>query len=614
MAGGRSAVRIKIGANTAQFKAAMRGVQGIVQRFGSVAKLAFAPMEALRSSIAAMSGTMLAQGMRRTIAFGAELNHLAKRAGVSAGELMVLRQAFEDAGISADSVGITLDRLTRRTYIGTQGANAYAKAFKDMGLDATSVSKMGKMDRFELVLKALASMTSETKRTAAAMDLLDTESGQFAAIWDDLPGAIADARESLGDLPAVMERTSGSFERIDTILGRLKTKVHGIFAPIIERFLPEIERAMEMLNAFDFTNIGDAIGGGIGKVVSIFKSGDMFKFLGDAIVGAFKQGVAMLGGAMKWLFSKLQLLFQWLISKLPEGMQNAIHMMLDGLSAAFTGLIKGIQSLFANALPDFISRVSTSKALRKQGHKEQRMFGQNQYADVLLDTGMDMLDMAIHRVAEKTGKSEPEIRAEFKDRRRGSVRLGEKSEWDFRAEQAQLLQNLFAKHKDLAAEFLSPVSPIDAFKGQVAGVKGKMAEGGSFEDFMAEAKATKQFKEGAANLASVSATWKQASGGHVTHAADPVAKKQLLTMMPSVKQTAEVADAVVSNFAKIGGGGNVHFAKLATPASEETAKKSHATLELIKSALESMGLHEREEPTRLIDIPGQPFEISWAKT
>lgn len=286
MASNRQSVRIRVGADTSRFKMAMRGVRNSVKRLGNAVKAAMLPVTALMTALNVLTGSVMVIGIRRTLAFGAELAHLAKRAHMSAGELMVLRQAFEDAGVGGEAVGMTLDRLTRRVFLAQKGTGEYAEAMEMLGLSAKSVSKLQNFERFELVMDKMSKLPDLSKRTAAGMALLDTSAGQMAPLWENLPEALAEARESLGDMPAMMDRNADAFERIDTILNRMKTKIHGLFIPIIERFLPEINALMDRLNTFDFSKVGGAIADFVAKIGDAFRNRIIVEVLTAAFMAA----------------------------------------------------------------------------------------------------------------------------------------------------------------------------------------------------------------------------------------------------------------------------------------------------------------------------------------
>lgn len=254
---------------------------------------------------------------RAVFKLGADLDHLSSRSGVAVSSLLSLQQAFDDAGAGGDAVAITLDRLTRRTQIATQGNNSYAKALESIGLKAEDLTKLDKLTRFQIVGDALQNTADESIRTQAAMDLLDTSAGKLFPLFKDFDGAINDAKAALGELPEVLERNSVRFERFDTILGRTRNKSRQLFTGILDQVGIYLEGPLERLNSIDFTPLGQNIGAGLRLAVKSWEDGTTAELIALSVGAGFEVAFAAVGDLWDGLVGYISKPTTWV--KLADG-------------------------------------------------------------------------------------------------------------------------------------------------------------------------------------------------------------------------------------------------------------------------------------------------------
>ena len=296
-------VVIKLKASTSRFIGAMKKVGASVKRVGArVARMGMNVGRAVAGAIAsagALTAAFLGVGgvlatfasMRGFIKLGADLDHLKAQTGIAAGELMVLRQSFEDAGVDGDKVGLVINKMQKAIVDARQGVATYTDALAEIGLTVEDLDGKGASKQFEIISQAIAGTEDQATRTATAMDLFGRGG---AAIMPLImaPETIKENRNVLGDLPDQMNRLSPVFERIDTIIGRLKMKLYQVFAPIIEHFLPRITAFLEDINATNFGEFGQKITKVISAMINMFKQGNLGDFLADALIAGATSGVA----------------------------------------------------------------------------------------------------------------------------------------------------------------------------------------------------------------------------------------------------------------------------------------------------------------------------------
>lgn len=239
------------------------------------------------TALAGVSFAALTVGIKKALDLGGAMSDLASRTGESVSELVTMREAFRQAGASGDSLGITLDRLTRRTEIAKQGNNSYAKALEAAGLSADKLSGMSKLDRFKTVAEAFQRMTDKSKMTAAAMDLLDTSAGELFALFND-SNAFDKAAQSIGGQAALLEKNAETFDRASDILGGVGSKFQGFFVGVADKIQGTLLPLLERWDKLDFSGAGQAFGEKLRTVMDtiIEKSSGIFSAISDS----FKAG------------------------------------------------------------------------------------------------------------------------------------------------------------------------------------------------------------------------------------------------------------------------------------------------------------------------------------
>lgn len=270
----------KISLDDSAFRAGVRRVQinskalakNVGQSFRDIGKVManvtrslakFATIAAGITFAAAIAGAVkLSAKLKEAFDLGGQLSDISAQTGVAVKDLVVLRRAFEDAGVSADAVGITLNRLTRRTQIATQGNNSYAKALETLGLNAEELAKKSQADRFWQVADAINRIGINSATTAAAMDLLDTSAGQLFGLFQDA-NALENAAASVGSAGLILEKNAATFDRISDLLNGAGEKLQQFFVGIADVAAPKILEALERFNKIDFADIGQRLAAGL---------------------------------------------------------------------------------------------------------------------------------------------------------------------------------------------------------------------------------------------------------------------------------------------------------------------------------------------------------------
>ena len=209
---------------------------------------------------------------RLTSAFdmGGSLNHLAMQTGELPSTLKVLKQAFADTGVGAESLGSAL-AIMRKSLGGVNDqGEPTGKMFQKLGLDIEAIKGMGAEQQFKVIGDAIKSLQTPAEQTAAAMGIFGRSGNTMLSLFKT-DGAIEGARASLGELPALLDRNAAAFDNVSTKIGHIKEKGQGLWAGLAEGLLPLADQVSTVLDGLDLTGWGQRVGRWIGTVTEMFQ-------------------------------------------------------------------------------------------------------------------------------------------------------------------------------------------------------------------------------------------------------------------------------------------------------------------------------------------------------
>ena len=393
-------INYKVGADTSQFKRAMAGVKSTVRGLGTAVKSAVAPIAIMTGAVSALTGAIAAKGIRSVVKFGAELDHLKDQTGISVRELILLRQAFEDGGVSAESVGKTVSRMQAAISEGSRGIKTYTDAFGMLGVNVKDLEGMTVSQQFGAVAKAIANSGNAADKTNASLKIFGRSGAELAAVFNNFGGAsnpFEDIEGSIGTFATNMDKVSHLFERIDTLVGRMKLKFLAIFEPVATKFVEPMLQVLEKVDKTSFTKFGKAIADSLGKVFNAFKDGKIGEILQLSIVIGLKKGAAVLQTVFSAVFATLRSVFNDVIKLLPQGLQDVVNGLLSGLATMLNKLTSIVAKMIGHGEMSTMQQIGTLRFLDEGGFTTGKS-GKRTFTD----KGMELFG----KFAEmKTGKS-----------------------------------------------------------------------------------------------------------------------------------------------------------------------------------------------------------------
>lgn len=304
-------LKAKITADTSGLNAALKKAQA------GVAALKPVMVGVAAAGAAAMAGlAVAATGVRQALDLGGKLSDLATQTGMTAGRILVLQEAFKQAGLGADEVAPSVNKLQRAIVEGGQGVATYARAFESIGLRIQDLQALSPAEQFEKVGQAINSVANPTDRAAAAMQIFGRSGGKLLTLFSD-GGALTSAANTIGGQAAIMDKNSAVFDRVSDLLSTTSTKLQGVFVGMAESIAPAILPLLERLNQIDLTALGQQLGSAASMFIQAMTDGSIWSIIGDSIKISF-------GNAANFLFRSLSGVITAIARLIPEIMQNAV--------------------------------------------------------------------------------------------------------------------------------------------------------------------------------------------------------------------------------------------------------------------------------------------------
>ena len=153
-------------------------ITGINREMGGMGKTTKATSKSVNMSFASMAkaGAALALGVgvikgafalaRKTITSFKEAIDLG-----GAGEMLILRRAFDNSGVGADKAGTAINKMQKAIVDAGAGLSTQVRAFERMGLSIDDIRKLSPDKQFNTIGKALAGMKDPTDKAATSMDI-----------------------------------------------------------------------------------------------------------------------------------------------------------------------------------------------------------------------------------------------------------------------------------------------------------------------------------------------------------------------------------------------------------------------------------------------------------
>ena len=222
------------------------------------------------------TATIAVQELLAAMADIDKVEKFAARIGVVGDQLRIMQFAAEQTGVSADTLNMGLQRMTRRVAEAAKGTGEAKDALIELGLHAGRLNELRPDQVFAAIANQMQKVEKQSDRVRLAMKLFDSEG---VALVNTLAGGsegleeFARQSEKLGIL---LGTQASRIEQTTDALNRMKKAQEGVvqhiavaMAPAITHIEKRLERIIKVWNKWLYRRTGGA-GGLFGAAAESF--------------------------------------------------------------------------------------------------------------------------------------------------------------------------------------------------------------------------------------------------------------------------------------------------------------------------------------------------------
>ena len=268
-----SDVRVRFDADTKGISSGIDRIKNLVGGLGKTLGLVMAPLAALGGAAA------LGAGIKDILGYGGKVSDLANRTGLLASQIVVLEEAFRQAGIEGADVATTLQKLSKNVYNG-----GGVEWLEKWGLNAAEVKALGMADLFTLISSKIGGLAGDTEKAAAASDFFGAKQGLLLVNLFKTSTAMADAKAMTGQLGESMDKWGSGMDYVGDILEGLFIKARQFFASLVGNNLGDLTKVADYIRDLDLTNLGANAGKLIAGISNAFKNGTFWSTIWNGLL------------------------------------------------------------------------------------------------------------------------------------------------------------------------------------------------------------------------------------------------------------------------------------------------------------------------------------------
>ena len=199
---------------------------------------------------------------------GGRLNDLSARTGETAGKLLVLEQAFKDSGLSADQVGVAINKLQNFMAEAQAGGEAQAQAMQRLGISMDDLAGKTPTQQMQVFAQAISAIEDPTQRAAIAGDVFSEKlGGRLLPLLTQFSPALDDAGTKVGSLADVMDENAAIFDKAGETMDATRAKLTAFAAGILSETVPAVQELGNSLEMVDAAGLGEKIGATLAPIL-----------------------------------------------------------------------------------------------------------------------------------------------------------------------------------------------------------------------------------------------------------------------------------------------------------------------------------------------------------
>jgi len=239
------------------------------------------------------------RGVIGVASFAGRMNDLGAQTGQSAREVVILDQAFRNAGLGSEAVGQSLNLLQKALTGVNEEGQPTAGVFERLGLSISDLKSMSASEALAAISAKISGMKTPADQTRAAMEMFGRSGGRMLALLKD-SAAFDTAKTMVGGLADSIGASVEELDKFSDSIESLDTKKLQFFAGFASGLSGDLGNAADAINKIDLTPFGTKLGfitKGIGGLAEeLIKAADAIAKAADKVPD---------GGLTKWMMGNV---------------------------------------------------------------------------------------------------------------------------------------------------------------------------------------------------------------------------------------------------------------------------------------------------------------------
>jgi cell division protein FtsL len=226
----------------------------------TVGNLAAKGFEAIVSGVFSAARAIV-DGFGEALDLGGRLDDLSKRTGETAGNLYILEGAFKEAGLSADQVGTTINKLQNFMQDASNGGERQTATMNKLGISMEQLVGKTPTQQMEIFAQKIAGIQDPTQRAATASEVFGEKlGGKLLPLLLEFPQTLDNVSDRTGGMADVMDESAATFAKAGDTIDAVKGKLVQFAAGILSETLPALESLGTSMEEVDAAGFGQQVG------------------------------------------------------------------------------------------------------------------------------------------------------------------------------------------------------------------------------------------------------------------------------------------------------------------------------------------------------------------
>jgi hypothetical protein len=226
----------------------------------AVGNLAAKGFEAIVNGVFSAARAVV-DGFGDALDLGGRLDDLSKRTGETAGSLFILEGAFKEAGLSADQVGTTINKLQNFMQDAANGGERQTATMNKLGISLEQLAGKTPTQQMEIFAQKIAGIQDPTQRAATASEVFGEKlGGKLLPLLLEFPQTLDNVRDRTGGMADVMDESAATFARAGDTIDAVEGKLTQFAAGILSETIPALESLGASVEEVDAAGLGQKVG------------------------------------------------------------------------------------------------------------------------------------------------------------------------------------------------------------------------------------------------------------------------------------------------------------------------------------------------------------------